>query len=98
MEETWVMPIEIITMPFALEMQLLQFIPKTHLHIVGLQKTGTWIKYLTGELIRKALIDTAMEYYAAIKGNSKEVAAGEKDDGSMYWLGNSSWGRGKRKE
>lgn len=52
---------------------------------------------MTGELIRKALIDTAMEYYAAIKGNSKEVAAGEKDDGSMYcWeIAPGGGGRGK---
>lgn len=35
MEEMLVMPIQIINMPLALEVNLLQFIPQTHLHTVG---------------------------------------------------------------
>lgn len=35
MEEMLVMPIQIINMPLAPEVKLLQFIPQTHLHMLG---------------------------------------------------------------
>lgn len=82
MKERLVMPIKI--MPFVLEVQLLQVTPlvnlTTYIHVK--QKAGTQTKYLTGEQVREAPMGIVMEYYAAIKGNSKEVAA--ENDGPVY--------------
>lgn len=85
MKERLVMPIKIVSMPFVFKVQLLQVTTTvnllTYIHVK--QKARTQTKYLTGEQVREAPMGIVMEYYAAIKGNSKEVAA-EKNDSPMY--------------
>lgn len=63
-------------------------------HSRGNQKTGAWITYLRGELL-----DQPHRHSQGVRcSRSRQFKAEEKGDGSMCWFGNSSWGRGKRKE